>query len=179
LAKDCEESVEILIKCPHCGGQSTLNIVAEAEAVSCGLCGLLLFEYETVTDQSGRSGMIYVLSNDEFPGLLKVGCTRRSATQRAQELNSQTGVPGTFVVEAYWRVDDPFDSERAVHERLLAQRLEGKEFFRVSVSEAIAVLVDALGASPAFSRSTPSTDSPDGSHRAGPRYPSVDWRLAR
>jgi len=170
--------VEILIKCPHCGGQSSL-VVAEAEAVSCGLCGLLLFEYETVSDQSGQAGMIYVLSNNEFPGLVKVGCTRRSATHRAQELNSQTGVPGTFVVEAYWGVDAPFDAERSVHERLLAQRLEGKEFFRVSVSEAIAVLADALGGPPAFSRSTAPEGSGDGSRRAGPQYPSVDWRLAK
>lgn len=167
--------MDLILRCPHCHGESLLTVDAQGEAVSCGLCDRLLFEYELASE---RCGVVYVLSNEEFPGLVKIGCTKRAAAQRAQELNSQTGVPGILVVEAYWRVDDPFESERLIHERLATQRLEGKEFFRMSVAAATQSLADAFGAAPTFSRSA-SAGLGSQSAGSGPTYPSVDWRSAK
>jgi hypothetical protein len=43
-------------------------------------------------------GYLYVLVNSSMPGLVKVGKTARSPTQRADELSGVTGVATPFIV---------------------------------------------------------------------------------
>ena len=72
-----------------------------------------------------------------MPGLLKIGYTERIPTDRANELSS-TGVPVPFEVEYYCIVEEASDIETQVHAHLaVVRRSADREFFRVSVREAI------------------------------------------
>ena len=95
-------------------------------------------------------GVVYVLENDSFKGLVKIGYTCRSAEQRAAEL-STTSVPTPFRV-AYEsrRVDDVKGVERRVHDKLRNVRVSGRrEFFRCTVERARECVVEEVGEAPA------------------------------
>ena len=83
-------------------------------------------------------GFVYVLSNSAFPGLLKVGFTRKVPSERAAELET-TGVPSPFVVEYYCLVEGDSELETKVHRSMAPQRHRtDREFFRIELTEAIA-----------------------------------------
>ena len=86
-------------------------------------------------------GVLYVLTNDALPGLLKVGKTSKSPEVRAAEL-SATGLPAPFGVA--WKsrpLHDVSNAERAAHRALAAYRESaGREFFRVDLPEALRLL---------------------------------------
>jgi hypothetical protein len=81
-------------------------------------------------------GHLYVLTNPHMPGLVKIGCTERTAYERADELSRATGVPGRFRVERSWSLDDAAAAERRVHGALRLYRVSG-EHFRLPVTAAI------------------------------------------
>jgi hypothetical protein len=82
-------------------------------------------------------GFVYVFSNPALSGLVKIGYTIKIPNARAVELEG-TGVPAPFIVEYYCLVEDAPMVEATVHKNLGVQRYSaGREFFRVSVSEAI------------------------------------------
>ncbi len=70
-----------------------------------------------------------------MPGLVKIGFSTKDPLLRASEL-ANTGAPHTYEVEYDALVDSPRDLERQLHV-LLARHLEGREWFRLSVHEAI------------------------------------------
>lgn len=78
-------------------------------------------------------GYIYVLRNASHPGdVFKIGLTRRSVEQRADELSASTGVPDRFLIVQRWNVTDCERAETLIHEHLAAYRLVGRrEFFKV------------------------------------------------
>lgn len=88
-------------------------------------------------------GYIYILSNGAMPGLLKIGITSRDVQERVQELSSSTGVPHAFEIEYYCLTRDPEKIEEEVHERFSSYRKKGKEFFSVSIEEAVR-MIDSL-----------------------------------
>jgi T5orf172 domain-containing protein len=90
-------------------------------------------------------GYLYILSNPAMPGLLKIGLTTRTVPDRVAELSAATGVPSAFAVEAYFESSDPQEHEKAVHRKLQNRRVAGKEFFRVSLDEAIESLRNPTG----------------------------------
>lgn len=95
------------------------------------------------------SGTVYVLTNDSLKGMVKVGFTTRSATIRAKEL-STTSLPTPFVV-AYESetVPNARTVERQVHADLVGSRIQnGREFFKVTTTEAIAAIEAAIAAQP-------------------------------
>lgn len=82
------------------------------------------------------AGYVYVLVNEAMPGMVKIGFTERTPTERARELSYSTGVPKPF--EVAWSVRIQGDAElveRACHEELKTKR-RGKEFFAISVAAA-------------------------------------------
>lgn len=82
-------------------------------------------------------GFVYVLSNHALAGLVKIGYTIKVPNARAAELEG-TGVPAPFIVEYYCLIEDAPTVEATVHKNLSAQRYStGREFFRISVDEAI------------------------------------------
>lgn len=80
---------------------------------------------------------MYVLSNPAMPGLLKIGQTRRAIEERLAELSSATGVPQAFRAERVFEVERPEACERRVHAALQDCRVGGREFFSISLEEAL------------------------------------------
>jgi T5orf172 domain len=96
------------------------------------------------------TGFVYVLINKAMPGLVKVGFSTRSPEERAAEL-STTGVPFPFAVAFSAEVENPIEAEATVHSALARHRTSvDREFFRMSVEDAVAAVEDAcqLGGSP-------------------------------
>jgi hypothetical protein len=90
-------------------------------------------------------GTVYVLTNASLKGMVKIGFTTRSAAIRAKEL-STTSLPTPF--EVAFETDtiaSPRILERAVHNNLIASRIQnGREFFKVTPQEAIVAIQSLL-----------------------------------
>jgi hypothetical protein len=82
-----------------------------------------------------QKGFVYVLSTKAMPHLLKIGFSLKHPNIRAQEL-SGSGMPHPYRVEYCAFLNNPYDTEQAVH-NALADKHEAKEFFRISAEEAI------------------------------------------
>lgn len=82
-------------------------------------------------------GYVYVLTNPSMPGLVKVGKTTTTPSQRMSELHA-TGVPTPFVLEFSVETPDCHQGERSVHDALSSHRVAAnREFFRVTPRHAI------------------------------------------
>lgn len=90
---------------------------------------------------SDLSGIVYVLSNEGMPGLLKIGMTRQDdVAQRMSELYT-TSVPFQFNCVYACRVDDCKKVENALHTAFSTDRVNPKrEFFRMSADRVLAIL---------------------------------------
>ena len=88
-------------------------------------------------------GLIYVLTNEYMPGLVKIGVTRRHDVQeRMRELNG-TSVPVPFDCAFSCKIpaDMLFDIEKAVHLAFDDNRVSaGREFFKVDPEVVIPLL---------------------------------------
>lgn len=87
-----------------------------------------------------ETGFVYVLHNAAMQDLVKIGFTTKLPEERAYELSKPTGVPLPFDVSfraltMRWR-----QVERLVHQQLADRRVSCKEFFSVSVEEAVATV---------------------------------------
>jgi len=93
-----------------------------------------------------HQGFIYILSNPAMPGLSKIGSTEGPVRKRVMQLNSPTGVPDSFKIEAQFPVyTDPRAIEKAIHQRLDIFRLKNnREFFRLMPEYAIHVIQSML-----------------------------------
>ena len=69
-----------------------------------------------------------------MPGIYKVGFTARNPDERASEISNQINLPSKFVVEKYWRTNDPYIVEQRIH-NALSEYAEGKEFFKGDLKE--------------------------------------------
>jgi hypothetical protein len=91
-----------------------------------------------------ETGFVYVLSNQSFPGLVKVGFTTLLAEDRAADL-FRTGVPTEFRVEFRACSSFPRAVEAHAHEILKSCRVNSRrEFFRASVDRAIGAVRQAI-----------------------------------
>ncbi len=138
--------VQVTLACAGCGKKSQL-FVSEASAdgnAICDACGHTIYELRVL------SGYVYVLSNPRMPGLLKIGSTTRSVPERVAELNSATGVPVPFAVEAYFAVASPEEMELSIHQRLSQHRVLGREFFEIGLEEVIRILEATIGTRAAY-----------------------------
>ena len=94
-------------------------------------------------------GFVYVFMNPAFPDHVKIGKTTRAPEDRAKELSGATGVPTPFVVAYYGCFPDCDRAESYVHallERRGVARTSNREFFAISVRDAIAVVMEAEAA---------------------------------
>lgn len=94
----------------------------------------------------GTPGVVYILSNESMPYLLKVGCSTDTAIARAKQLSAATASPTPFVV-AYSRfVSDCNEVEAKMHQIFADRRVnDGREFFEVSLYEAATALDGLCG----------------------------------
>jgi hypothetical protein len=84
---------------------------------------------------------IYIMINPAMQGLLKIGKTNRTPTERAQEISGSTGVPTKFHVAYELRVKDSTRAERLIHEKLMDYRVEmNREFFFLPLDRAISII---------------------------------------
>lgn len=98
---------------------------------------------------SNNQGYVYVLANSAMPGLVKVGRTTRTASERAQELSSVSGLPTPFIVVYEQLFEDCSAAESHLH-TLLAGRgfrvSENREFFNAPVNEVVRAILLTPGA---------------------------------
>lgn len=91
-------------------------------------------------------GYIYALSNAAFPDLLKIGHTTNLPESRIRQLNT-TGVPRAFTLEFCFLVHHAAQIEHSIHQALEKFRYaENREFFALSVSEALRITVSIVQA---------------------------------
>lgn len=87
-------------------------------------------------------GYVYVLSNPSMPGLVKVGWSKYSGQQRADQLY-RTGTPLRFVVAFEIMSTLADDLEHATHRALSRHRVnDGREFFSCSINEAVECIIE-------------------------------------
>ena len=100
----------------------------------------------TIELLKGRmSEFIYVLENPSMPGLVKIGRTERSVSERVGELSSHTGVPTGFAVVKEWAVADSVKAEKTIHERLSHYRVsDNREFFKMEAEDATDMIESLL-----------------------------------
>jgi len=82
--------------------------------------------------------MIYVLSNPSYPGLLKIGYTRKEIGIRIKDLSAATGVPTPFKLEYIFRCTGGLELESEIHKYLKEYRPNNyREFFEINLGQAI------------------------------------------
>jgi hypothetical protein len=86
--------------------------------------------------------IVYILSHEAMPNLLKIGYTNRSLKERLKELES-TGVPGKFTVELHFEIENAVLFESLLHKTLHEYRFE-KEFFRTDIDTVIHAINNLL-----------------------------------
>jgi TPR repeat protein len=93
---------------------------------------------------NSTAGYVYILINPSLNGIVKIGKTQNNPEERAKELSSATGVPTPFFVAYSSYFTDCTAAEIFVHTRLANNRLaQNKEFFQVSVQQAIEAVREA------------------------------------
>lgn len=103
------------------------------------------------------SDVIYVLTNEAMPGLVKIGKTNGSVEARIKELSSSTSVPLAFECHFAAEVEDCSDIEKKLHKLFAADRVHPKrEFFKVEPERV--VLAISIGT---YTEVTPRKDEED------------------
>jgi hypothetical protein len=106
---------------------------------------LRFFLGELAVPEEPNAGWIYILSTREMPDLLKIGMTTRTVLERVREINNATGVAIPFGVRRCWRVTDPRQSEKLLHQILDGDRLRAdREFFRADFLDVERRIQEAL-----------------------------------
>lgn len=80
---------------------------------------------------------VYILVNKDMPGLIKIGRTSGTASERAKKLSQSTNVPSPFEVAYETPCDQAKQLERTMHRQLAQYRRPRREFFECSVEYAI------------------------------------------
>lgn len=85
-------------------------------------------------------GFIYVLTNDAYKNICKIGMTTNSPDKRLKQINN-AGVVEDWQLSYYIRTGRPYDFEQSIHLKLadIRNRVD-REFFNISIQEAIRVI---------------------------------------
>lgn len=90
-----------------------------------------------------REGILYVLTNERMPDLVKIGIVERGSTaadlqKRVTEISGTTGVPLPFEVHYAVRLRDPRRLERKLYRLFGEERVNPRrEFFEVDPEKAV------------------------------------------
>jgi hypothetical protein len=88
-------------------------------------------------------GFVYVMTNESFPDLYKVGYTTGSPFKRAKELSASTSVPTPFEVVCYAEYADVEKHETRVHDTVADLRVSARrEFFTGPFSRIYEAVMD-------------------------------------
>lgn len=84
--------------------------------------------------------IVYILTNEAMPGLIKIGCTNGELASRIKQLYS-TGVPLPFELFYACEVTDCASVESKLHDAFGDHRIsKGREFFRIAPERVKAAL---------------------------------------
>ncbi len=87
------------------------------------------------------SQIIYILTNESMPDLIKIGMTEERLEERVKELSRWAGVPLPFEIYFACEVENMRDVERSLHDAFLDYRINPKkEFFRLNPERVVSVL---------------------------------------
>jgi hypothetical protein len=87
------------------------------------------------------SQIIYILTNESMPDLIKIGMTDERLDERVKELSRQTGVPLPFEVYFACEVENMREVEKSLHNAFSDHRINPrKEFFRLNPERVISIL---------------------------------------
>ncbi len=85
--------------------------------------------------------IVYILTNETMPGLVKIGFTTNDLAKRIKELYS-TGVPLPFELFYACEVQDGASVERKLHDAFDDHRVsQNREFFRIAPERVIPFLI--------------------------------------
>lgn len=91
--------------------------------------------------EEADAGWIYLLSIRQSKTVLKIGMTTRTVEQRVNEINSATGVVVPFGVRRCWRVRNPGQVEKLVHDALSEFRIrDDREFFEAEFTQIVTII---------------------------------------
>jgi hypothetical protein len=82
--------------------------------------------------------IVYILTNEAMPGIVKIGLTTDSIESRLSSLNCHSGVPLPFECHFAAEVDSCARIERILHQLFSEQRIKPRrEFFRVDPEKVV------------------------------------------
>jgi hypothetical protein len=85
-------------------------------------------------------GFVYILTNNAYPGICKIGMTTNSPEHRLHQINN-AGVMDDWEIAFSIQTGRPYDFEKYIHSMLSEVRTRGdREFFDIPVSEAIELI---------------------------------------
>ena len=112
------------------------------------------------------AGYVYILVNPAFPRYVKIGKTTKDPETRARELSSGTGIPAPYGVAWDAFVSNCHEVERLIHKRLAHARARNdREFFAISLREAVSVLSEIVSPFEYQEELPPPTLIPDASDK--------------
>lgn len=93
-----------------------------------------------------NEGYIYVMrSAAHDKDVFKVGLTRRSPEERADELSRSTSSPDKFLVVQEWDVDDCVLAEKLIHDKLNEFRINpNREYFKAPYKKIFAIIDEII-----------------------------------
>jgi predicted ATP-grasp superfamily ATP-dependent carboligase len=124
---------------------------------------------------------VYILSNTATPGILKVGFTTRTVTERVAELNSQTGTIGVFSpVEAHEVPSNMAEAiETLAHSALRSDGKHfSKEYFKATIEECRQSILSAIAKTGAAERLVVAKEKERGKEEAK-QSKAVEKRIKR
>lgn len=93
---------------------------------------------KSVTTDGQGDDIIYILSNPSYPGLLKIGYTRKEIGIRIHDLSKATGVPTPFKLEYIFKCTNGLELESEIHKHLKEYRPNNyREFFDIQLKHAV------------------------------------------
>ncbi len=88
-----------------------------------------------------KQGHVYILINQSYAGLLKIGMTTRNPEERAKELSRPTGIATPFFVAYQQEVSNCELVEQEIHANLSNFRYRNnREFFEMPLHEAVRMI---------------------------------------
>lgn len=98
------------------------------------------FRDNLTLSKNGNGGFVYILSNEGWPGILKIGFTTSQVEKRVSEINN-AGSLVDWQVEYSFKCGRPYDLEQALHRHLeFCRSRSNREFFEIELQNAISLI---------------------------------------
>ncbi len=92
-------------------------------------------------ENHNKKGIVYVLTNDFMPGIIKIGQTKKTVEERIKELDRNSALPQPFRFHFAIESDRYLDIEKLAHNAFDDHRVrKNREFFKIDPERAVAAL---------------------------------------